>query len=169
MSNVNPRVSLGVFVLLLVISACSSGDTASDADSGGSDAAESVLDFLPVDSAPPPCGTDAFDDNGACLVPTGKSLGDNIVESAGTAPLENLGWTVSLVLTADGIAQFNEVAASCFEMDETCPSGRLAIVSNGELVSAPTIAAPSFERDQIQVTGDFTQEEALELVEALNS
>ncbi len=73
-------------------------------------------------------------------------------------------WSVSLVIKdGSGIEQFNAIAAQCNSKSETCPSGRLAIVLDSRVVSAPTIQQPSFERDQIQITGSFTEREAKDL------
>ncbi len=73
-------------------------------------------------------------------------------------------WSVSLVIKdGSSIEQFNAIAAQCNSKSETCPSGRLAIVLDSRVVSAPTIQQPSFERDQIQITGSFTESEAKDL------
>ena len=63
----------------------------------------------------------------------------------------------------DGIDTFNAIAAQCYAKAETCPTGQLAIVLDSRVVSAPTIQQPSFERDQIQITGSFTESEAKDL------
>jgi preprotein translocase subunit SecD len=100
-----------------------------------------------------------------------SALGEEAIESA-TAELDQLGttWQVFPVFRDGdpGIDAFNEVAARCFAVDRTCPTGDLAIVVDGEVVSAPTIQQPSFERDQILITGDFTQEEAELLADQLS-
>lgn len=63
----------------------------------------------------------------------------------------------------DGIDKFNAVAAECFSAGPECPTGALAIVLDGEVISAPQIQTDSFERDQIQITGDFDEKEAKDL------
>jgi preprotein translocase subunit SecD len=84
----------------------------------------------------------------------------SIIESA-DAQLDGSGqWVVAIVLTPDGVEQFNELAAQCFGMTETCPTGQVAIVLDSAVRSAPTIQQPSFERDQIQVSGLFTEDDA---------
>ncbi len=87
-----------------------------------------------------------------------------IVETA-KAELSPAGaWSVNLVIKGgSGIEQFNAIAAECNSKSEICPSGRLAIVLDSRVVSAPTIQQPSFERDQIQITGSFTEREAKDL------
>jgi preprotein translocase subunit SecD len=76
-------------------------------------------------------------------------------------------WSVALMLTEDGIAEFNEVAAQCSPPSETCPTGQLAIVLDSVVQSAPTLQSPTFERDEIQISGSFTEDEAKELALAL--
>ena len=67
-----------------------------------------------------------------------------------------------------GITQFNELAGACFRHESPCSSGRLAIVLNGVVISAPTIQAESFKRDQIQISGNFTEKEAKDLYDAVS-
>ncbi|KAA0236323.1 MAG: hypothetical protein JJLCMIEE_00086 [Acidimicrobiales bacterium] len=68
---------------------------------------------------------------------------------------------------AEGIDQFNEVASRCVARDPSCPTGALGIVLDGVVISAPNIQQPTYERDQIQITGDFTRESAESLALAL--
>ncbi len=96
------------------------------------------------------------------------------VETA-TAGLNQQGeWTVNPVFRKgpEGIDKFNEVAAKCFSGAPECPAtgsgkGRLAIVLDGDVLSAPSINESSFKRDQIQISGSFTEEEAKNLAVAL--
>lgn len=84
--------------------------------------------------------------------------------------------TVALVFRAgaDGIDLFNDAAALCYSGAAECPAiaeqpGRLAIVLDGEVLSAPTINNPSFQRDAIQISGDFSTEEVRSTAAALDS
>lgn len=73
-------------------------------------------------------------------------------------------WTVALEIKGgDAIGSFNALAADCFAQSPTCPTGQLAIALDSEVRSAPTIQQPSFERDQIQITGSFSESEAKDL------
>jgi hypothetical protein len=74
---------------------------------------------------------------------------------------------VSLTLTPDGIERFNALARVCFERADTCPTGQLAIVVDGVVLSAPTITQPSFAGDEVQLSGDLTAAEADALADAL--
>ena len=76
-------------------------------------------------------------------------------------------WGVQLTLTDDGIDAFNRLAAACFAAESACPSMRVAIVVAGEVVSAPSINAPSFEADQIQISGSFTEAQAETIAQAM--
>ena len=100
--------------------------------------------------------------NRFCLSPT-RFTGE-VVESAQAVPGGVVGneWQVSLTLKGGnaGINQWNQTAAQCFSRLGDCVSGRLAIVLDGQVVSAPTIQTPSFDRQNISITGDFTDEEA---------
>jgi preprotein translocase subunit SecD len=69
-------------------------------------------------------------------------------------------WMVQPVFTGAGIEAFNKVTARCYAKDTSCPSGQLAIVVDGQLLSAPSIQTPTFSGDQIQISGGFTEESA---------
>jgi hypothetical protein len=77
---------------------------------------------------------------------------------------------VAPVLTDDesGIGALDELAGACFNQDDECPTGQVAMVLDGEVLSAPTIEAESFEADQIQIGGGFTQQEAEDLADQLS-
>lgn len=107
-----------------------------------------------------------------CLGPT--LLTGDALESA-SPNLTATAWFVSPVFKsgADGIDAFNRVAAMCFPgtgafMADICPLGRLAIVLDGVVMSDPTINAANFARDQITITGQFTESEAKNLALVLN-
>lgn len=87
-----------------------------------------------------------------------------IVQTA-TATLSQSGqWAVALEIKGgSSIDAFNAMAAECFSKSPTCPSGQLAIVLDSVVVSAPTIQQASFQRDQIQISGNFSQAEAKDL------
>jgi preprotein translocase subunit SecD len=67
-----------------------------------------------------------------------------------------------------GIDDLNAIASQCFSQGPTCPTGQLAIVLDGEVISAPSISQPSYERDSIQISGEFSEGEAKDLATVLN-
>lgn len=85
-------------------------------------------------------------------------------------------WRVDLVIAegVDGIDKFNAMTQKCFDSAVECPNlgggrGQIAIVVDGDVVSAPSINVPHFERDQISVSGDASiAESAKALAEAIN-
>lgn len=90
--------------------------------------------------------------------------------SSASAGLDQGGrWTVNPVFKggADGIDLFNSAAAQCFARASTCPTGQLGIVLDGRVISAPVIQTGSFQADQIQISGTFTDREANDLATSL--
>lgn len=68
-----------------------------------------------------------------------------------------------------GIDAFNALAGECYSRTQACPTGRMAIVLDGTVLTAPDVLEPRFERDGIQIVGDFTAEEADAIAAALMS
>ncbi len=113
-----------------------------------------------------------------CLGPT--LLKGDALESADPGFNGNI-WTVNPTFRAgpDGIDAFNAIAAICAQPfqgnnSEICPAqgtsgrGALAIVLDHQVISAPTINAPSFSRDNVVISGTFTEDEAKNLALALS-
>lgn len=96
-------------------------------------------------------------------------LTGSAVEDASAGLGQNSGWEVRPVFKAGekGIDLFNAAASKCYRADPVCPTRQLGIVLDGEVISAPSINAETFQRDQIQITGSFTEEEARNLALAL--
>ncbi len=103
-----------------------------------------------------------------------KSLEGEAVEDA-TAGLNQQGeWVVNPKFKggADGIDLFNAAATACYNGDTICPAqqgsrGQLAIVLDGEVLTAPSINEPTFSRDQIQISGSFNKDSAQSVAVAL--
>jgi len=79
-------------------------------------------------------------------------------------------WTVNPTLRTgpDGLDRFNALAAQCYVGAAVCPTKQMAIVVAGRVLSAPTINAPAFEADRIEISGNFTEEEARSLAALLD-
>ncbi len=103
-----------------------------------------------------------------------RTLEGEAVEDA-TAGLNQQGeWVVNPVFKggADGIDLFNAAASACYNGEPICPAqqgqrGQLAIVLDGEVLTAPSINEATFARDQIQISGSFDQESAQAVAVAL--
>ena len=100
----------------------------------------------------------------------GQHLTGVAVESAAARLTPSGGWAVNPVFKSGspGIDDFNALALQCFNLQPTCPTGRIAIEIDGYVESAPNVQAPAFERDVIQITGQFSTDEAKDLALALN-
>lgn len=112
------------------------------------------------------------DNNGLrlCLGPT--LLTGEALETAGVNLDQTGQWTVNPVFKSGstGIDSFNDAAGLCYAGSPdpgVCPAGRLAIVLDHRVVSAPTINAPIFGRDQIVISGAFGEDEARDLASVL--
>jgi preprotein translocase subunit SecD len=115
--------------------------------------------------------------DGETVYTLGPSLATGRIVSTARADIQNGQWLVSLEMHggADGIDKFNEIAAMCFggQNAEVCPptsttnegvpTGAIAIVLDSVVQSAPSINGSSFERDQISISGSFTESEAKDL------
>jgi preprotein translocase subunit SecD len=108
-----------------------------------------------------------YDDDGEVIftyqlgpaVATGQIVGDARAELGLTGE-----WTVALEIKGGDIGDFNaDAAAPCFSRLATCPSGQLAIVLDSRVVMAPTIQQPSYQPDQIQISGNLSESEAKDL------
>lgn len=97
---------------------------------------------------------------------TGAIIADATAEQAAAAA-----WQIAIQLRPgpDGVDIFNAVAGSCFDQGPSCPSGQLAIVLDGVVMSAPTIQQPSFDDRGVSLTGQFTEEEADQLAIVIRS
>ena len=88
-------------------------------------------------------------------------------------------WAVSVTFKggADGIDLLNDLANQCFNGLPTCPitdtnasgnpTGRMAIVLDSIVQSAPGFQTPNFDSPDIQISGDFTESEARDLATVL--
>jgi preprotein translocase subunit SecD len=107
-------------------------------------------------------------ENGTTVYQLGPALATGRIVQTASADIQNGQWLVRLEMRGgeDGIDKFNEIAATCFAEQpdpQVCPSGQLAIVLDSVVQSAPSITEPSYERDQIQISGSFTDSEAKDL------
>ena len=68
-----------------------------------------------------------------------------------------------------GIDQFNGLAGVCYEGGELCPTHKIAMAIDKQVLAAPTISAPSFARNAISLSAGFTRDAAQALAAVLNS
>ena len=87
-----------------------------------------------------------------------------------TADIIQGGWGVRVTLKdgATGADLWNAGAAQCYAKSTTCPTGRMAIVLDGIVQSAPSVNQPSFSGG-VDITGTFKESEAKDLARVLKS
>jgi preprotein translocase subunit SecD len=105
-----------------------------------------------------------------CYVGPAGGTGEVFQDDATARILSGSGWgvTVSLRGGANGVDKWNVLASECYNATALCPTRQLAIVLDGEVISAPTVQQPSFT-DSVQITGQFKESEARNLARVLNS
>jgi preprotein translocase subunit SecD len=120
-----------------------------------------------------------YDDDGNVVVRyvLGPSALTGEALEGASAGLQGAEWVVRPTFRsgAQGIDLFNAAAAQCNPPSGTCPAlapasegGQLAIVLDGQVVSAPVIKAGNFARDQIVISGSFDEREARDVALVLN-
>lgn len=143
---------------------------------------ESIDADTPIDEVAPDFSAVSFANGNSLLVDregqplcVGPSQGTGEVFERQSALVDNqLGFQVSVGLrSGEGEQTWNALASQCYSGLPTCPpqsqsgNGRLAIVLDDIIQSAPQVNAPSFT-DTVSITGRFTQQEAEDLADILN-
>ncbi|MDZ7734172.1 MAG: hypothetical protein U5R31_14865 [Acidimicrobiia bacterium] len=121
-----------------------------------------VLGVVPAERAEGSEG-ELYRGSSGLLYELGAPLPADLVESASAerGPVGN--WIVALRMREGrpGIEDFNDLAMLCFERAAECPTGYIAAVVEDFVISAPAIQTPTpFERDGLQISGDFTEQQA---------
>lgn len=94
-----------------------------------------------------------------------------VVESTSAGRNQAGQWEIRPILKTgpQGIDQFNAMAGQCQPPSAGCPTGRLAVLLDDKVQTAPTIQVPAFERDQITMSGNYTETDAKVIAILLDS
>jgi preprotein translocase subunit SecD len=86
-----------------------------------------------------------------------------------SAEINNGTWSVVVGLLKGSAGEdiWNALSTRCFNKDETCPTGQIAIVLDGEVISAPVVQQAVFTGGTVQISGSFTEAEARDLAKIL--
>ena len=86
-----------------------------------------------------------------------------------TAEVNNGSWSVVVGLLKGSAGEdiWNALSTRCFNKDATCPTGQIAIVLDGEVISAPVVQQAVFTGGNVQISGSFTEAEARDLAKIL--
>lgn len=86
-----------------------------------------------------------------------------------SAQVDAGGWVVVAKLRsgAGGADVWNALSTKCFAGGADCPSKAIAIILDGEVISAPTVQTPTFDNGSVQISGSFSETEAQDLARVL--
>jgi preprotein translocase subunit SecD len=98
-------------------------------------------------------------------VPPGLTEKD--LETASTGFEAGQGYVVEFPLTKAGLKALNVMAAAGYSQAPSAPRNEVAMVVDGLVYSAPAFQSPSFD-GPLQITGDFTANEAADLAAIVN-
>lgn len=90
-------------------------------------------------------------------------------ESATAVEQPGAGWSVQLVLREAAGEELNRAAVLCSSKAPECPVGQLAVVLDGEVLSAPDVTQPSYERDRVELAAVGDEVTARRLATVLNA
>jgi len=109
-----------------------------------------------------------LDKSGIAYVVGPAGASGKVFKNDARADVQSGEWTVVVGLRSgfDGDVLWNQLAAECFNKTAQCPTGQLAMVLDGTVISAPTVREPSFT-DTVQISGSFTDAEARDLAKIL--
>ena len=68
---------------------------------------------------------------------------------------------------AAGTDVWNALSTKCFAGGADCPTKAIAIILDGEVISAPTVQTPTFDNGSVQISGSFSETEAQDLARVL--
>lgn len=110
-----------------------------------------------------------LDKQGIAYVVGPAGASGKVFKNDARADVQTGQWAVVVGLRSgpDGDQLWNKLAAACFNKTAQCPTGQLAMVLDGTVISAPTVNEPEFTGGTVQITGSFTPQEARDLAKIL--
>jgi len=109
------------------------------------------------------------DASGESYVLGPAAMTGNVFENDAVAEVNGGSWSVGVSLRsgADGEDRWNALTTTCFNREPSCPTGQIAMVLDGEVISAPVVQAAVFTGGTVQISGDFSETEARDLARIL--
>jgi preprotein translocase subunit SecD len=95
--------------------------------------------------------------------------GDALAEARAALRQDNGAWYVALKFKDgdDNVGRWRAAASACLSANATCPTGRLAIVLDGKVLSTPQVQSDFRDTNDATITGAFTEKETRTLATAL--
>jgi preprotein translocase subunit SecD len=108
------------------------------------------------------------DDGMLYLVGPAEATGE-VFSNDSSAQISAGSWVVVAQLRkgADGEGLWNALATKCYNGGADCPTKAIAIVLDGEVISAPVVQEPTFTGGSVQISGSFTERDAKDLAKIL--
>jgi preprotein translocase subunit SecD len=108
------------------------------------------------------------DDGMLYLVGPAEATGE-VFSNDSSAQIDLGSWVVVAQLRdgAAGEDQWNALATKCYNGGADCPTKAIAIVLDGEVISAPVVQEPTFTGGSVQISGSFTERDAKDLAKIL--
>ncbi len=134
------------------------------------DSAPSLAEILASQDANDPNATVVLLGKNGDVYSAGPAGASGLVFSNDAAAEINNGtWSVVVGLLNGSAGEdiWNALSTRCFNKDETCPTGQIAIVLDGEVISAPVVQQAIFTGGTVQISGSFTEAEARDLAKIL--
>lgn len=143
------------------------------AATSGCESGEELSEAAIAAATPPPEGGIVVPSEDGSTIYTLGPVGftGDALSSADAALVE--GWTVNVSVKGSSKDQANAAFNACFLGEETCPPqgadasgtarGAIAIVLDGQVLSAPTVNGQDLAADNFTISGDFDESEAKEL------
>ena len=134
------------------------------------DSAPSLAEILASQDANDPNATVVLLGKNGDVYSAGPAGASGLVFSNdASAEINNGTWSVVVGLLKGSAGEdiWNALATRCFNKDETCPTGQIAIVLDGEVISAPVVQQAVFTGGTVQISGSFTEAEARDLAKIL--
>lgn len=110
-----------------------------------------------------------LDKSGVAYIVGPAGASGKVFKNDARADIDSGQWAVVVGLRSgpDGDQLWNQLASACFNKTAQCPTGQLAMVLDGTVISAPTVNEPEFTGGTVQITGSFTADEARDLAKIL--
>ena len=137
----------------------------------GGDASTTTVPTLPVSNDPTDPTANAVlqgDGDVVYLVGPAGATGQ-VFNNDASADITTGNWVVTVGLRKGAIGEdvWNALTTKCFNRDPSCPTGQIAIVLDGKVISAPVVQEAVFTGGNVQITGNFTEAEARDLAKIL--